>query len=335
MPVSTCRLAHLSLPGSELHVGIRAEGSPRLEALARAPGTMVLFPGPEAVDVDQLPAPPETLIVVDGTWINARKLVERSPLLAALPRLGFTPPRPSTYRIRREPAAWALSTIEAVAFVLERLEQAPGRFTPILGAFDALVEHQLAFIGSPRAGRPTRHRRGPSPVERLVSGAAELVLVFVDAHAPSDAPDAPQTLEWVAERVADGASFRSHVHLSRRVSPHRSRSGPAPDRVEEDLPTAVARWQAFLPDDPVLVSWGPFPFGLLRAAGVDPGRTVDLKALVSDLVHRPTGGVEPLAEALGATLPTGRGRATRKLLALVRVVAALRTGGAAAIRLAQ
>lgn len=153
VPISTCRMAHLSLPNSEMHVGLRPEGSARLEALVREPGTMVLFPGVGATDVTALGVPPKTLIVVDGTWINARKVVQRSPLLAALPRLGFTPAQPGNYRIRREPAAHCLSTIEAVAYVLEALEEAPGRFTPMLGCFDRMVEFQLAY-------RATPNRRG-------------------------------------------------------------------------------------------------------------------------------------------------------------------------------
>lgn len=159
MPISTCRLAHLSLPNSEMHVTFGPEGRPMLSARLAEPGTMVLFPGPGSVDVATLTTPPRTLVVVDGTWSNARKMVQRSPLLSSLPRLGFNPKHPSTYRIRKEPAAHCLSTIEAVAYVLDVLEGTPGQFAPILGAFDRLVETQIAY-GQGGPGRTSRKRGG-------------------------------------------------------------------------------------------------------------------------------------------------------------------------------
>ena len=42
-------------------------------------GAAVLFPGEEAAPVSSLATPPETLIVVDATWRNARRMVKRLP----------------------------------------------------------------------------------------------------------------------------------------------------------------------------------------------------------------------------------------------------------------
>ena len=331
MPVSTCRLAHLSLPNSELHIGMRAEGSARLEALARAPGTMVLFPGPGSTDVTELTAPPTTLLVVDGTWINARKLVQRSPLLAALPRLGFVPAAPSTYRIRKEPAAHCLSTIEAVAHVLEALEAAPGQFTPMLASFDRMVEQQLAYIadaGARNHTRPDRHAKGPGPVQRLRDLGDRLVLLFADAHAPPHSDGAEQLLQWAAVRPTTGARFDSLLRLPHPVSAHVSWGVPGmanqPVEAAED---AVTRWRSFAPTDVTTVAtWGRFSLDVLATLGVDTDPAIDLKHLVSNALHEPLGGVEHLAERLGATLPDGQGRAVRKLAALEAVIAALVEG---------
>ena len=128
VPISTCRMAHLSLPNSELHVGLSAVGNPSLEALCARPGVAVLFPSESATDVDALTVAPQTLVVVDGTWSNAKKVVEKCPLLSKLPRLKFFPDQPGNYRIRKEPEAHCLATIEATAFVLGRLEKSPARF---------------------------------------------------------------------------------------------------------------------------------------------------------------------------------------------------------------
>ena len=104
MPIGTARMASLCLPGSELHVGVQWEGH---AALARALSdperpAALLYPGPGAVDVlAHPPGHPVTLVVVDGTWWQAKTLVRDNPTLAALPRFAFRPPTPSQYRIRR------------------------------------------------------------------------------------------------------------------------------------------------------------------------------------------------------------------------------------------
>src|SRR5262249_27230469 len=75
-PVNAARLASLCLPGAELHVG-REWGGERAEQALPDPArpAALLFPGPGAIDVEeQPPTGPITLVVVDGTWWQARKL---------------------------------------------------------------------------------------------------------------------------------------------------------------------------------------------------------------------------------------------------------------------
>ncbi len=156
--IGTARLAHLGLANSELHLGVRFAGNARVERLVAADAA-VLFPGAGAVDPYRLAAhPPATLVVLDGTWSQARKLVARNPFLGTLPRLGFVPARPSRYRVRREPAPHCLSTVEAVVETLVRLEGDAARFAPLLAIFEELVAVQLTCA----AERPrpyTRTRR--------------------------------------------------------------------------------------------------------------------------------------------------------------------------------
>src|SRR5262245_58378018 len=67
--IGTARMAHLALPNSELHEGLSFAG---LEALAADDTAAVLFPGPAPAIAAP---PPRTLLVVDGTWPQARKIV--------------------------------------------------------------------------------------------------------------------------------------------------------------------------------------------------------------------------------------------------------------------
>ncbi|MCY1453771.1 DTW domain protein [compost metagenome] len=89
---------------------------------------------------------PLLLVVPDGTWRKARKMLHLNPLLAALPRVTLAQGGVSRYRLRKAPGPGALSTVEAIVQALETLE-APTTFTPLLRPFEALIEGQIAAMG--------------------------------------------------------------------------------------------------------------------------------------------------------------------------------------------
>jgi DTW domain-containing protein YfiP len=154
MPIGTGRMVRLSLSNSELHRGLRFDDDPRL-ADALVDGAL-LYPSADADPPTAfVHAPPHSLVVLDGTWVEARKILRRNPALKALPRIGFVPSVASAYRIRRPPAPHCWSTIEAVAYVLGVLEGDPDRFAPLLVPFHQLVAQQLAY-GTTGSARPVR-----------------------------------------------------------------------------------------------------------------------------------------------------------------------------------
>lgn len=62
------------------------------------------------------------IILLDGTWSQAKTLWWRNPWLLRLPRVLLTPREPSLYgRLRQEPRKGWVSTLEAVADVLPAL----------------------------------------------------------------------------------------------------------------------------------------------------------------------------------------------------------------------
>lgn len=147
--LNTARLAALGLINAELRVG---EVFDDLEALLATPGyrPVLLFPGDAAevlqaygAVIDELPL---LLIVPDGTWRKARKMLYLNPLLEALPRVTLGDVTPSRYRLRKAPEPGALSTIEAVVQALNVLEGA-SRFDPVLRPFEALIEGQIRAMG--------------------------------------------------------------------------------------------------------------------------------------------------------------------------------------------
>ncbi|WLH11352.1 DTW domain-containing protein [Pseudomonas hefeiensis] len=145
--LNTARLAALGLNNAELIVGEVFEDLP---GLLNQPGyqARLLFPGEQAQPMHAY-APsddPLLLVVPDGTWRKARKLLHLNPLLAALPRVTLADGGVSRYRLRKAPGPGALSTVEAVVQALQTLE-APTRFEPLLRPFEALIEGQIAAMG--------------------------------------------------------------------------------------------------------------------------------------------------------------------------------------------
>jgi DTW domain-containing protein YfiP len=145
--LNTARLAVLGLNNAELVVG---EVFDHLATLLDVPGyqARLLFPGDgaTALTAQTGEAEPLLLVIPDGTWRKARKLLHLNPLLAALPRVTLGNPPPSRYRLRKVPGAEALSTLEAITHALHTLE--PDRsFEALLRPFDALIEGQIAAMG--------------------------------------------------------------------------------------------------------------------------------------------------------------------------------------------
>ena len=148
--LNTARLADLGLLNAELRVGEVFED---LATLLNPPGyqARLLFPGEDAQLIDTAEPSDESLpwllVVPDGTWRKARKLLHLNPLLAQLPRATLPEGAVSRYRLRKAPGPGALSTLEAIVQALEILE-APTSFAPLLSPFEALIEGQIEAMGA-------------------------------------------------------------------------------------------------------------------------------------------------------------------------------------------
>jgi DTW domain-containing protein YfiP len=80
------------------------------------------------------------VVLLDGTWSQAKTLWWRNPWLLKLHRLVLNPPRPARLgRLRREPRREALSTLEAAALVLRHSEATPAAADALLAALDRLI----------------------------------------------------------------------------------------------------------------------------------------------------------------------------------------------------
>lgn len=140
--LNTARLAALGLRSAKLVVG------EVVSVPADERDNYLLFPGDDVIPLESLAQgeKPLRLVVPDGTWRKARKMLHLNPELATLPRVSLPMGLVSRYRLRKAPAPGALSTLEAIVTALNILE-GEGRFDRLLRPFEALIEAQIDAMG--------------------------------------------------------------------------------------------------------------------------------------------------------------------------------------------
>lgn len=95
----------------------------------------------------------EGVVLLDGSWSEAKTLWWRNPWLLRRRRLVLNPPHRSRFgRVRREPRREALSTLEAAALLLKQLDGGPEIEAALLDRLDRL-------IAEARTTRPTQARK--------------------------------------------------------------------------------------------------------------------------------------------------------------------------------
>ncbi|MDX2023064.1 MAG: DTW domain-containing protein [Deltaproteobacteria bacterium] len=332
--IGTAKLAHLSLPGSLLKAGLDFSADSQVQAEVRKAPAYVLFPGPQAIAIADLPTDKAiTLIVVDGTWWQAKKLIKLNPWLEQLPRVSFSPTTPSDYRIRRQPAAHCVSTIEALAEVLCQREPAGMAFDHLRDPFRAMVDHQIRlkeeiFSSRHRKRLRPRDKKQPTLPERLQSVWARLVFVQGEANAwPARSPNRPppEIVHFVAQRASGHETFEAVVAPRRALAPSTCRYVDLDEarlNQGEAIADATQRWRQWLRPDDILCAWGPYHLGVAEADGWQMGTAlIDMRNALSQHLKQRLSLVEDAVKFVGleALPPTSPGRAHRRLTALMQL----------------
>jgi DTW domain-containing protein YfiP len=150
--LNTGRLLVAGLIQAELLVTERIMPGSAWSTLLSDPSwrTELLFPGlqtsllmPSSLE-DQRP---RRLVLLDGTWRKARKILALNPLLQQLPRVCLPDGLVSLYRLRKTDVPNALSTIEAGVQALQQIDP-DSDYSLILRPFEALIEGQIQAMGS-------------------------------------------------------------------------------------------------------------------------------------------------------------------------------------------
>ena len=108
------------------------------------------------------------VVIFDGTWSQAKTLWWRNAWVLKARRLALNPRQGSLYgKLRREPRREGLSTIEAAALTLSRLEQRPDIETTLKSKFALMLErYRNALAQGLIADEPEKAARGPNDKRR-------------------------------------------------------------------------------------------------------------------------------------------------------------------------
>jgi DTW domain-containing protein YfiP len=320
-PIGTARFARLGLSRARVEVAWNAADREETAPAWLPPGAALLYPGADARDLRTLPPNerPQHLVVIDGTWHTARTLFRDKRWLQSLPRVRLSPDAPSRYRIRREPTRDALSTIEAVVLALGILEPETPGLSDLLGAFDAMIDAQLAYVrdrpGAPRERerRPFTHRRLP---RALVEDFDRLVVVYVESARP-DPRGARALTQLAAVSLSSGETFErlsipsfgppSAVHLAHMSLSAGDFDGAIdPSQFRRDVAEFLSRQ-----DDPLLAAWNQSSLDLLAKELRASASRVSLKSAYRNLRGGGSGSLDEVvaSEGLNPDPLAFRGRA--------------------------
>jgi len=147
-PSNTGRLVALAMPNARIIPcggGTRIGLSPIDDEFLRVPGTWLLWPDGTGTQREMSGlTPPDRVLVIDATWQQARRLYSSMPVLRALPRLVLPEPIRSRDRLREQHRSDGMSTIEAVAAAVAKLEGAEAA-KPLESLYDEVVRRTISL----------------------------------------------------------------------------------------------------------------------------------------------------------------------------------------------
>lgn len=170
----TGRLSHLSLPESEIIIGINFTKNKRLLTLLSDSHyyPVLLYPDENAWTAskegfkDAIGEKQLLVVVVDATWACAKKMLKLSPNLHTLPKLSFRAGYRSQFEFKQQPAEECLSTIESCYYLIKELSSVgivadDINPEPLMSVFKTMIKYQLESERQRLdAGIPNRYHRG-------------------------------------------------------------------------------------------------------------------------------------------------------------------------------
>ncbi len=329
-PLGTVRLLRLGLASVHVHVLALEGKSATSPPVALPEGVGLLYPGPEARDLGTLSEEdqPDHLVVIDGTWAQAHRIFRDTPWISQLPCYRLATEQSGRYRIRAEPRAECLSTVESVVAALRCLQPDLPGIEMLDSAFDAMIDAQVAARDrSPSQARWRRPRKqAPRPIpEVLLAPDTRVVVVYAEA-APGEG-ESQSPLRLAAACLDGPQTFDGLIETPTLPAPHHADHmgiGLHEFQAAQPLHEVLAGFRAFCDSAPnersseggplVLVCWNPRTHRWLGAALGDTTGVL-LKGVWANLSRERVPALDVLVASLGLETESRQvtGRAGRRL----------------------
>uniref|UniRef100_A0A9L0K2C0 tRNA-uridine aminocarboxypropyltransferase n=1 Tax=Equus asinus TaxID=9793 RepID=A0A9L0K2C0_EQUAS len=148
------------------------ERDPELSTVCRKSGTLILYPGAEAANLEEFildsPIYPTTIIIIDGTWSQAKDIFYKNSLFRLPTQVQLKTSISSQYVIRTQPTNRCLSTLECAAVALSILEKNIYIQETLLRPLQALCSFQLQHGAQIRLSKEHLLKNGlyPKPMPK-------------------------------------------------------------------------------------------------------------------------------------------------------------------------
>ena len=335
-------MVHRALAKSQLICGTKRTLAQK--ELKIADGAGLLFPTSDSIELAKVPpdSRPTQLVIIDGTWSQAKSLVNGLPQLSELPRYHLAPTEPGQYRIRLEPTDTSLSTVEATVAALKSLEPETADLDKLLVAFETMVQKQLEhpavdesvhYSGGPISGETFNipKQLGIDP-EKIIVCYGEAC--YRESGQPRNVKRKP--VYWCAENLGTGAEFSTAIKSENPITETFAKHlGLPPSEFQGaiELSEFYWRWIDFCGEAELLVAYNQGTFRLIEPIdGSQPPKFTLRSICFPDSIGFGK-SLPELIEALGIgdcdtvdeiADPKSKGRAYRRMKSSIKLVRFLR-----------
>ena len=152
----TGHFTHLSLPNSEIHIGVDFSKHTTINKIINDPenSCFVLYPHKTSINLNERSIGEESkkriVFLIDSTWPCSRAILTASPNIDNLQKVSFSHTEVSGFTFKQQPKAYCLSTMESTLCVLKLLNEhrvediSPQKMKGFLKPFEKMVEYQLS-----------------------------------------------------------------------------------------------------------------------------------------------------------------------------------------------
>lgn len=151
----TGHFTHLNLSNSVVFIGIDFTENKEINKIVddQSNNCYILYPDKNSIKLNTQSIKEDgknnVIFIIDSTWACSKKILRVSKNLHHLPRLSFEHTKSSAFKIKTQPNAYCLSTIESTLCILELLNKhnientKNEQLESFLKPFDKMIQYQI------------------------------------------------------------------------------------------------------------------------------------------------------------------------------------------------